>query len=105
LGVHKGIAFLVGTIAPIIVNWMLWPFVARHELRGALSSMIYYMSIMYRSKFCPALQTTPLTVKMSLQTTSTSMREKIQLLKTYGGPRCLKVECEKVSSESGSSSS
>ncbi|KAM0299737.1 hypothetical protein ACHAPM_006963 [Fusarium culmorum] len=49
LGVHKGVAFLVGTIAPIIVNWMLWPFVARHELRGALSSMIYYMSIMYRN--------------------------------------------------------
>ncbi|EYB31153.1 hypothetical protein FG05_09510 [Fusarium graminearum] len=49
LGVHKGVAFLVGTIAPIIVNWILWPFVARHELRGALSSMIYYMSIMYRN--------------------------------------------------------
>ncbi|KAL4729283.1 Zinc finger protein containing five transmembrane domains [Fusarium chlamydosporum] len=49
LGVHKGIAFLVGTIAPIIVNWMLWPFVARHELRGALSVMLFYMSIMYRN--------------------------------------------------------
>lgn len=53
LGVHKGVAFLVGTIAPIIVNWILWPFVARHELRGALSSMIYYMSIMYRSEYIP----------------------------------------------------
>ncbi|KAF4972415.1 hypothetical protein FSARC_982 [Fusarium sarcochroum] len=49
LGVHKGIVFFVGTIAPIIVNWVLWPFVARHELRFALSSMIFNMSIMYRN--------------------------------------------------------
>ncbi|RBA16648.1 hypothetical protein FPRO05_01372 [Fusarium proliferatum] len=48
-GVYKGLVFLVGTIAPIIVNWMLWPFIARHELRIALSSMILYMSIMYRN--------------------------------------------------------
>ncbi|KAF5634337.1 BRE4-like protein [Fusarium sp. NRRL 25303] len=48
-GVYKGLVFLVGTIAPIIVNWMLWPFIARHELRVALSSMILYMSIMYRN--------------------------------------------------------
>ncbi|KAF5251498.1 hypothetical protein FANTH_3429 [Fusarium anthophilum] len=48
-GVYKGLVFLIGTIAPIIVNWMLWPFIARHELRTALSSMILYMSIMYRN--------------------------------------------------------
>ncbi|KAF5002826.1 hypothetical protein FGRMN_80 [Fusarium graminum] len=49
LGVHKGIVFFVGTIAPILINWILWPFVARHELRHALSSMIIFMSIMYRN--------------------------------------------------------
>jgi hypothetical protein len=49
-GVYKGLVFLIGTIAPIVVNWLLWPFIARHELRIALSSMILYMSIMYRSK-------------------------------------------------------
>ncbi|KAH7238918.1 hypothetical protein BKA59DRAFT_402587 [Fusarium tricinctum] len=49
LGVHKGIVFFVGTIAPILINWILWPFIARHELRHALSSMIIFMSIMYRN--------------------------------------------------------
>ena len=34
---------------PIVVNWVLWPFVARHELRFALSSMLFFMSIIYRS--------------------------------------------------------
>nr|RBQ92505.1 hypothetical protein FVER53263_04059 [Fusarium verticillioides] len=48
-GVYKGLVFLTGTIAPIVVNWLLWPFIARHELRIALSSMILYMSIMYRN--------------------------------------------------------
>ena len=45
-----GLAFLVGTVVPIVVNWVLWPFVARHELRFALSSMMFFMSIIYRSK-------------------------------------------------------
>ncbi|KAF7560596.1 hypothetical protein G7046_g3567 [Stylonectria norvegica] len=49
LAVHKGLVFFVGTTTPIIVNWILWPFVARHELRTALSSMLFFMSIIYRS--------------------------------------------------------
>lgn len=49
LAVHKGLVFFVGTAAPILVNWMLWPFVARHELRYALSSMLFFMSVAYRS--------------------------------------------------------
>lgn len=40
----------MGTVVTVFVNWILWPFVARHELRRALSSMIFFMSIMYRSK-------------------------------------------------------
>ncbi|KAF4124373.1 protein transport [Geosmithia morbida] len=47
--VFQGLAFLVGTIVPVIVNWVLWPFIARHELRFALSSMMFFMSIIYRS--------------------------------------------------------
>lgn len=47
---RQGAVFLVGTCAPILVNWLLWPFVARHELRSALSSMLFYMSVVYRSK-------------------------------------------------------
>lgn len=50
LAVKRGLVFFVGTAAPIIVNWLLWPFVARHELRSALSSMLFFMSIIYRSK-------------------------------------------------------
>ncbi|EGX93314.1 hypothetical protein CCM_04687 [Cordyceps militaris CM01] len=45
----RGLVFLVGTAAPILVNWLLWPFVARHELRAALSSMLFFMSVTYRS--------------------------------------------------------
>ncbi|TGO66462.1 hypothetical protein BOTNAR_0060g00020 [Botryotinia narcissicola] len=44
----RGVAFLVGTVSAVIVNWFLWPFVARHELRKALSSMLIYSSIIYR---------------------------------------------------------
>lgn len=51
LAVIKGLSFFVGTTVPIIVNWFIWPFVARHELRYALSSMLFFMSIMYRSEF------------------------------------------------------
>lgn len=44
----RGTAFVVGMVASAIVNWVLWPFVARHELRKALSAMLIYSSIIYR---------------------------------------------------------
>ncbi|ESZ91243.1 hypothetical protein SBOR_8365 [Sclerotinia borealis F-4128] len=44
----RGVAFVVGIVAAVVVNWFLWPFVARHELRKALSSMLIYSSIIYR---------------------------------------------------------
>lgn len=44
----RGLAFVVGVVAAVTVNWMLWPFVARHELRKALSAMLIYCSIIYR---------------------------------------------------------
>lgn len=44
----RGLAVVVGTVAAVIVNWILWPFVARHELRKALSAMLIYESIIYR---------------------------------------------------------
>ncbi|KAK9440752.1 Brefeldin A-sensitivity protein 4 [Metarhizium brunneum] len=47
--VFNGLAFFIGTAVPIIVNWVLWPFVARRELRHALSSMLFFMSILYRN--------------------------------------------------------
>ena len=44
----RGVAFVVGVVAAVVVNWILWPFVARHELRKALSAMLIYSSIIYR---------------------------------------------------------
>ena len=44
----RGLAFVVGIVAAVTVNWVLWPFVARHELRKALSAMMIYSSVIYR---------------------------------------------------------
>jgi len=44
----RGVAFVVGVVAAVVVNWILWPFVARHELRKALSGIMIYSSIIYR---------------------------------------------------------
>ncbi|KAI9737301.1 MAG: hypothetical protein M1818_005834 [Claussenomyces sp. TS43310] len=44
----RGVAFVVGVVASVLVNWILWPFVARHELRKSLASMILHLAIIYR---------------------------------------------------------
>ncbi|KAI1410469.1 hypothetical protein F5Y13DRAFT_181393 [Hypoxylon sp. FL1857] len=44
-----GTAMVVGVVASVIVNWILWPFVARHDLRKAVATMMFYCSIVYRS--------------------------------------------------------
>ena len=44
----RGVAFIVGLVAALTVNWVLWPFVARHELRKSLSSMMLHSAILYR---------------------------------------------------------
>lgn len=44
----RGLAFVVGVVAAIVVNWILWPFVARHELRKSLSTMLLHSSLLYR---------------------------------------------------------
>ncbi|KAI1481062.1 hypothetical protein F4774DRAFT_68035 [Daldinia eschscholtzii] len=44
-----GVAMIVGVVASVIVNWVLWPFVARHDLRKATATMMFYCSIVYRS--------------------------------------------------------
>lgn len=46
----RGVAILIGAVSAVVVNWILWPFVARHELRKALSAMMIYSSIIYRGK-------------------------------------------------------
>lgn len=45
----RGLAFVVGVVAAVTVNWILWPFVARHELRKSLSTMILHLSLLYRA--------------------------------------------------------
>ncbi|KAH8193710.1 hypothetical protein TruAng_012126 [Truncatella angustata] len=45
----RGGAIAVGVIASIVVNWIIWPFVARHDLRKAISMMLFYCSIIYRA--------------------------------------------------------
>lgn len=44
----RGLAFIVGVVAALVVNWILWPFIARHELRKSLSAMMLHLAIMYR---------------------------------------------------------
>lgn len=44
----RGLAFVVGLVAALTVNWILWPFVARHELRKSLSSTMLHSAILYR---------------------------------------------------------
>lgn len=45
----RACAFMVGIVAAIVINWIIWPFVARHELRKSLSSMMQHLSVLYRS--------------------------------------------------------
>ena len=45
----RGVAFIVGVVAALITNWILWPFIARHELRKSLSTMMLHSAILYRS--------------------------------------------------------
>lgn len=44
----RGVAFLVGIFAALFANWVLWPFVARHELRKSLSTLMLHSAILYR---------------------------------------------------------
>lgn len=44
----RGLAFLVGVVAAVVVNYILWPFVARHELRKSLAMMMLYAAVLYR---------------------------------------------------------
>ena len=45
----RGTAFVIGITAALTVNWILWPFIARHELRKSLSAMMLHSAILYRS--------------------------------------------------------
>ncbi|KAL8859463.1 MAG: hypothetical protein Q9178_004141 [Gyalolechia marmorata] len=44
----RGLAFAVAIFASILTNWVMWPFVARHELRKSLAAMMLHLAILYR---------------------------------------------------------
>ncbi|SPO05040.1 related to BRE4 Protein involved in endocytosis [Cephalotrichum gorgonifer] len=44
----RGLSFLVGIVAATMVSWLLWPFVARHQLRKSVSAMLFFQSVVYR---------------------------------------------------------
>jgi hypothetical protein len=48
VAVTHGVAFVVGITSAVVVNWILWPFVARHELRKSISAMIFHSAVIYR---------------------------------------------------------
>lgn len=43
----RGVAISVGICAAVVVNWCIWPFVARHELRKSISAMMLNLAITY----------------------------------------------------------
>jgi hypothetical protein len=48
LSLSLGLAFVVGVVSAVVVNWILWPFVARHELRKSISAMLFHSAVIYR---------------------------------------------------------
>jgi hypothetical protein len=44
----RGVALIVGIVSAVVMNWVIWPFVARHELRKSLSFMMLNLAISYR---------------------------------------------------------
>lgn len=45
----RGCAIVVGVTFSILVNWVFWPFVARHEVRKGMSTILHYLSQCYQS--------------------------------------------------------
>jgi len=43
-----GVGLVIGVVAAVTVNWVVWPFVARHELKKSLSDMLLNLGIAYR---------------------------------------------------------
>ena len=44
----RALAFIIGVISALLINWLLWPFIARHELRKSISAMLLHTAILYR---------------------------------------------------------
>ena len=55
----RALAFIIGIIAALITNWLLWPFIARHELRKSISAMLLHTAILYRGIIAKYIYYTP----------------------------------------------
>ncbi|KAI9794686.1 MAG: hypothetical protein M1833_007402 [Piccolia ochrophora] len=44
----RGTAIVVGIVAAVVVNWLFFGFIARHELRKSLSALMLHTAILYR---------------------------------------------------------
>jgi hypothetical protein len=44
----RGTAMAIGVVAAIIINWLLWPFLARHQMRKSISGMLLHLTVLYR---------------------------------------------------------
>lgn len=44
----RGVALIIGIVSAVVINWVIWPFVARHELRKSLSFMMLNLGVSYR---------------------------------------------------------
>jgi hypothetical protein len=93
--ISRGVSFVVGVVASVVINWIIWPFVARHELRKSLAMMLFFMSIVYRSEssntcYLPRALADDSVAKASLPSMSTTTKGTARQRKTLNGPRCSK---------------
>jgi hypothetical protein len=44
----RGVAIIVGVTSSIFINWIFWPFVARHEVRKGMAIVLLYLSQSYQ---------------------------------------------------------
>lgn len=44
----RGVAIIVGVTSSICINWIFWPFVARHEVRKGMAIVLLYLSQSYQ---------------------------------------------------------
>lgn len=45
----RGVAILVGVTSSILISWIFWPFVARHEVRKGMSVVLLHLSQSYKN--------------------------------------------------------
>ena len=44
----RGVTLIIGVASPILINWIFWPFVARHEVRKVMSMVLLHLSQCYQ---------------------------------------------------------